>query len=96
MDKISMSICLVIISFKVLFVLVVHIKCKGSSQKRQLVGKLLSMRGEISENCGGKPVAPVQTGQWFQFQIQTMQQQAFNNLYLAGLNTFIYLDLICY
>ena len=32
----------------------------------------------------------------FQFQIQTIQQQVFNNLYLAGLNTFIYWDLICY
>ena len=61
MDKISTGVCLVIISFKVLFVLVVHIKCKGSSQKRQLVGKLLSMRGEISENWG--------KSQWLQYKL---------------------------
>ena len=61
MDRISTGVCLVIISFKILFVMFVHIKCKGSSQKRQLVGKLLSMRGEISEYWG--------ESQWLQYEL---------------------------
>ena len=52
MDRISKSksVWLVIVSFEVLFILIMHIKCKGSSKKGQLVGKLLSLRSEIRQN----------------------------------------------